>query len=73
MLHQIRRGETHVRVLLKQSFDGFSALRDDLMRMKKRYVVGQIDKRAVVVVGLSSDDGFNDVFLLISIEGKSAA
>lgn len=43
------------------------------MRMKKRYVVGQIDKRAVVVVGLSSDDGFNDVFLLISIEGKSAA
>ena len=43
------------------------------MRMKKRYVVGQIDKRAVVVVGLSSDDGFNDVFLLVPIEGKSAA
>lgn len=73
MLHQIRRGETHVRVLLKQSFDGFSALRDDLARMKKRYVVGKIDKRAVVVVGLSSNDGFNDVFLLISIERKSAA
>lgn len=43
------------------------------MRMKKRYVVGKIDKRAVVVVRLSSDDGFNDVFLLISIERKSAA
>lgn len=43
------------------------------MRMKKRYVVGKIDKRAVVVVGLSSNDGFNDVFLLVPIEGKSAA
>lgn len=42
-------------------------------RERKRYVVGQIDKRAVVVVGLSSDDGFNDVFLLVPVERKPPA
>lgn len=44
-----------------------------IWRERKRYVVGKMDKRAVVVVGLPGDDGFDDVFLLVPVEGKPAA
>ena len=40
---------------------------------RRENVVGKIDKRAVVVVGLSGHDGFNDVFLLVPVERKPAA